>query len=231
MLWLIVQFVALAAWIVVAGTFLTKSADTRGERAGLGRTLAGMVLLATATSLLELAVDCSAALLHAPDLAAGDVLGSCLFNLLILAVLDMMYRSRGRMLSRGAAAHAIWAVTCVLLTAVVLMAILVNLPWEAWPLGAGSLVVAFVYFACLRLIYFDQQYQQQRDESQNRLQEVHAAAEGSLRYYVGMYLFSMAAILIAAPFLAGTADELAVQTGAGTDFRWNATRGIVDLAT
>ena len=59
-------FVFLAAIIVMAGTFLTRSADAIAELTGLGRLLVGSVLLAGATSLPELTVDISAIRLNLP---------------------------------------------------------------------------------------------------------------------------------------------------------------------
>lgn len=99
----VLQFSVCAAMIVVAGTYLAKCADANAEITKFGRMLIGSVLLAGATSLPELTVDISAIRLGAPDLAIGDLLGSCLANLLILAVLDLIQRSTGGMLPRRAA--------------------------------------------------------------------------------------------------------------------------------
>ena len=70
-----------AATIVIAGVFLTKFADAIADITGWGRLLAGSILLAGATSLPELAVDLSAVHIQQPNLAVGDLLGSCLCNL------------------------------------------------------------------------------------------------------------------------------------------------------
>ena len=113
----LLEFAVCAAVIVVAGTVLTKCADTIAEVTKLGRLLVGSVLLAGATSLPELTVDISAIRLGAPDLAIGDLLGSSLANLLILAVLDLTHHSRGQMLSRQAARHALSGSMSVALTA------------------------------------------------------------------------------------------------------------------
>jgi len=86
------EFLALAAVIAPAGTFLAKSADQIAEITRLGRLLVGSVLLAAATSLPELTVDISAVRQGMPDLAVGDLFGSSLMNLLILAVLDLAHR-------------------------------------------------------------------------------------------------------------------------------------------
>lgn len=76
--------------VILVGTWLSQSADILAEKSGLGRTWAGAVLLAGATSLPELATGVSAVVVfNAPDLAAGGIFGGCLFNLLLLVLLDI----------------------------------------------------------------------------------------------------------------------------------------------
>ncbi len=99
---LLVDFVLLSLAIVVAGIFLTRYAERIATITSLGHSLAGVLLLASATSLPELSVGWSAIRIDAADLAVGELLGSCLWNLLILAVLDLSTRSRGRILGAKA---------------------------------------------------------------------------------------------------------------------------------
>src|SRR5512133_2743897 len=112
---LLVVFILCGAAIVAAGSFLTRFADAIADLTGWGRLLVGSILLAGATSLPALAVDTDAILLGQPNLAAGDLLGSCLCNLLILAVLDLSHFSRGRMLSSLASAHALSGMMTIIL--------------------------------------------------------------------------------------------------------------------
>jgi cation:H+ antiporter len=87
MIWL--QFLGAAVVIVLAGVRLARYGDVLGEKTGLGRSWIGVVLLAATTSLPELFTGFGAtALLPLPDIAIGDVLGSCMFNLLILSFMD-----------------------------------------------------------------------------------------------------------------------------------------------
>ena len=83
-----VQLTVLAIIIVFSATYLTKSADVIAIKTGLGRSFVGVVMLATATSLPELGTGLAAVTVisgyEGVNLAAGDVFGSNIFNLLII---------------------------------------------------------------------------------------------------------------------------------------------------
>ena len=106
LIWL--QFGVCLALIGFAGFKLSLYGDAIAEKTGLGGTWVGLVLLASVTSLPELATGVSSVTVaDAPNIAVGDVLGSCVFNLLIIVILDMMHgrtsvfvtASRGHILS------------------------------------------------------------------------------------------------------------------------------------
>ncbi|MEC9321365.1 MAG: sodium:calcium antiporter, partial [Chloroflexota bacterium] len=96
------QLAILAGVILVSATQLAKSADIIAFKTGLGRSFVGVVLLATATSLPELGTGISSVTIiggaSGADLAAGDAFGSNLFNLLIIGILDLLWR-RGSILA------------------------------------------------------------------------------------------------------------------------------------
>lgn len=79
----------------VAGTMLSHYGDVIASKTGLSGSWIGLVLMATITSLPELSTSISAVTIgNVPNIAVGDVLGSCVFNLVLLAILDMMLRDR-----------------------------------------------------------------------------------------------------------------------------------------
>jgi len=85
------QFVIVAAVIVFAGSNLSRYGDVIAEKTGMGRTWVGVVLIASVTSLPELITGISAiAIFDLPDIAVGNVLGACMFNMLTIALLDVM---------------------------------------------------------------------------------------------------------------------------------------------
>lgn len=110
MLYSWLQFLVCASAIAIAGYSLARHGNVIAEKTRLGGTWIGVILVASVTSLPELATGVSSVTVaDAPDIAVGDVLGSCVFNLLLVAVLDFLYRespiyrkaSQGHILSAG----------------------------------------------------------------------------------------------------------------------------------
>lgn len=209
------QFAICAAVIIGAGTVLTRCADALADLTGFGRLLVGSILLAGATSLPELTVDVSAVRLGLPDMAVGDLMGSSLFNLLILALIDTMHHSRGRMLSRSSAAHALSATVSILLTALAAAGILLGQQhdWTLFGVDASSLAIFVAYVFGVRLIYYDQKV---TAKSQDVLMP--AGPKTTLaRASIG-FAAAAAAILVAGPFMAEAAGKLAELSGLGGTF-------------
>jgi cation:H+ antiporter len=214
----LLEFAVCAAVIVVAGTVLTKCADTIAEVTKLGRLLVGSVLLAGATSLPELTVDISAIRLGAPDLAIGDLLGSSLANLLILAVLDLTHHSRGQMLSRQAARHALSGSMSVALTALAGLSLLTGPMLGSFTLlgiSPGLLLVAAGYFGGLRIVYHDQRIS--AAEAVLPTDAAHEPPKSLSRAVLG-FVIAAAAILVVGPVMAHAAEQFALLTGLGRTF-------------
>ena len=90
--WLILAGSAVV--IVYAGTKLSRYGDDIADLTGLGRLWIGVVLMAAATSLPELFTTVSAAWIDAPDLAAGDLLGAGMANMLTMGLIDQLHRGK-----------------------------------------------------------------------------------------------------------------------------------------
>src|SRR5512145_3518680 len=89
------EFLIASAVIVYCGTNLSRYGDVIAEKTGLGRAWIGLVLMAGVTSLPELITGISSVtLVDTPDIALGDVMGSCVFNLSIIALLDILHGPR-----------------------------------------------------------------------------------------------------------------------------------------
>lgn len=87
------QYLGASLIVFAGGWTLVRFGDAIGEQTGLGRVWAGVILLATATSLPELVTGITAIRgLDSPDLAVGGAFGANSLNLLVIAVLGIKWR-------------------------------------------------------------------------------------------------------------------------------------------
>lgn len=220
MMILTIQFALIAMVIVVAGTILAKAGDDVAEATGWGRLLIGSVLLAGATSLPELTVDLAAVRLQMADLAVGDLLGSSLMNLLILAALDLTHHSRGRMLSRMAAAHAMSGLLSIALMTLAGLALLTTenaSQWNFLEVHAGIWVIAIGYLLGVRMVFLDQRIALRAatgaTEPDDETHQPPSLVKSALRFAGAAIV-----ILLVGPSLAETAGLIADQSGLGKTF-------------
>jgi cation:H+ antiporter len=116
---------ALATW--VAGTALSKTTDALDARLGLGEELGGILLLAIAGSLPELAITVSAAARGNLDLAAGNLIGGIAVQTMVLVICDFAAgRERPLTFLVGALTPVLEAMVVVLVVSGVLMGALLK---------------------------------------------------------------------------------------------------------
>jgi cation:H+ antiporter len=212
---ILLYFFGAASVVAFCGIYLTRYADVIGQKTRLGRTLAGIILLATATSLPELAVDCNLAYSGQADLVMGDLLGSSLMNLLILAILDLIHRGPTHILTGRAAAHALSATMSIVMTGICLLFLITPFRFTLAGVGPGSLLLAATYLLGLRLVYYDQQYGMKKATAGD---EAPDDSKVPLKHAVIGYAVSAIGILLAAPVLASSAEDLATASGLGGTF-------------
>jgi len=154
MMW--IEFLAGAAMIVLAGTRLSRYADEISERTGLGGAFIGFILLATVTSLPEVAVSATSILaVGSPDLAVGSLLGSNTFNLAIIVLLDILFRS-GPLLQKVYPGHVLSAGLGVMFIGTVTALILFYEHGgvvEFFGVGLSSFIFVAIYIVAVRLIF------------------------------------------------------------------------------
>jgi cation:H+ antiporter len=209
---LIGTFVLLSLVIVSAGILLTKFADQIAESTSMGHSLAGLLLLAAATSLPELSIGWAAVRIDVVDLTVSELLGSCLWNLLLLAFLDLTIRSGGRMLSRQSAAHALTATVSILLVAIAMGGLVLQYDAVFLRLSPFSWALLITYVLCIRLIYQDHLSVTNGERVKDR------SAGLSCGRSIAGYLGCAAVIFFAGPRMAVVTNELAAATGIANTF-------------
>jgi cation:H+ antiporter len=218
-----VVFLVSAAVIVYAGTKLSRYGDRIADLTGLGGLWIGVVLMAGATSLPEVFTTVSASLLDAPDLAAGDLFGACMTNMLTLGLIDLMYRQK-RVWQQVTFEHALSAGLAMFLTGLAAFFILLGQDIRLVGMGLGSALLLLFYILGMRIIFMQASVKRRRREQEKAVEgRAHeenqrpSKREGLRRAAVGFGL-SAFALLIAAPFLAGSANEIAEQSGVSATF-------------
>lgn len=147
-------FAFCTAAIVYAGTRLSKYGDIIAEKTGLGRTWIGVVLMASVTSLPELVTGISSVTYAGvPDIAAGDVIGSCVFNMFILALLDAIYKPTP-ISAKAHHGHILSAGFGILLLSIIAASLflgdrVITIGW----VGIYTPLFVIIYVIAMRLIY------------------------------------------------------------------------------
>lgn len=208
--WLAAQFIACAALIGVAGVVLSRSADALAEAYGWGRGWVGMALLATVTSLPELASGVSAvALIDAPNLAVGNALGACVVNLAFLVVVDLLQR-RQPMYRHAGATHLLSAGFGVVMLGFVVLSLVTGARAPALlHVGVYSPVLLALYLLALRSVFAHERAQVRQTDSPASA----FRAETAVRREWGRFGFAAGGVLLAGSWLPGLADALARSTG------------------
>lgn len=215
MIWF--KFILCLAVILFAGTKLARYGDIIAEKTGLGRIWIGLLLIAAITTMPEMVTGISAAVLVAsPDLALGTLLGSCLFNISILALLDILNRPTP-VLTEASPRHIASAGWGILLIALAGGGILAGreLPGLAlgW-VGIPSIIILLVYLIGIRRILLCERSHQPSVKNASPLQYGNVSARATyLRFAL-----AAAAVIAAGIWLAFIGDEIAEVTGWGASF-------------
>lgn len=208
MVWL--QFLFSAAIVVAAAIKLAQYGDVIAVRTKLSGMFIGTLLMAGATSLPELLAAINALAINAPNLAAGGMFGSSMFNMFVLAILDLV-NQQARILRRVAMNHALTASLANLLLGLIIFFVLADVNAGIGWVGYDSLVIIVIYVAGVRFI----QVQGGRPPSDLPADEPQIP---SLRRAVVGFSVAAAVLVLITPALINSADEIAETTGLGTGF-------------
>lgn len=213
----LLTFTGLAVVIFFSGKRLSFYGDIIAEQLHLGKAWIGLVLMASVTSLPELTVGISSVtIVGSADLALGDIMGSCVFNLFLLSILDAFVPGVP-LSSKVSASHILAAALSIVLVAGVGLGLYLpsNIVITSW-IGLSSIFFVAVYFISVRLLYL---YEQKIVEQ--KIATISApAAKAVISLKKAVVLYSINAVLVvgAALLLPGIAETIALQTGLGESF-------------
>ncbi|GAB6099507.1 sodium:calcium antiporter [Halanaerocella petrolearia] len=215
-LWLVFLLSALA--IIIAGTKLSDYGDIIATKTGLGQALVGSILVAGATSLPEVVTSGTSSAIGSPDIAIGNVFGSNTFNLVILALADLMHGS-GPFMLRVHSKHILSALLGVLLSSFATLFILANylsdLQLNIFGIGLGPIIILVTYLVGARLIFrYEKKNEVDDDDKEEELLDLNI----SLNRAILGFSISAIIIIIAGIKLSSSADKIATLSGLETTF-------------
>jgi cation:H+ antiporter len=211
------QFTVCLLAIGVAGYRLSLYGDVLGEKLGLSRSWIGLVMVASVTSLPELVTGISSVTVaQAPDIAAGDVFGSCVFNLALIFILDFLHRQES-VYTRAHVGHTLSAGFGVVLIGFVGVNLLVARNGMIPSIGHVGLytpAILLVYALALRSVFRYEQMQElpTADVVEHRYHRI------TLRQAFVGYVVSSIVVVAAGVWLPFVGKTLAVQMGWGEGF-------------
>jgi cation:H+ antiporter len=149
---LLAKALAASAALLIAGYLLSRSGDAIAEQSGLGTGLVGFLLVGLSTSLPEISSMVGAVRRRNYDLALGDVLGTNLFDLVLIPVADVIYL-RGAILKEAGAFEMVAALLGIILTAIYLIGLLERRDRTILRMGYDSLAAILLYTAGVAVLY------------------------------------------------------------------------------
>ncbi len=210
MAWL--QFLLSAIFIVLAAVQLAKYGDAIAYRTGLGGLFIGSLLLAGATSLPELLTMVNAIDQGHVNLTAGDLVGSSMFNMLLLGGLDILFHQR-RILRRVALRHALTASLGTMLTGMVVFFLLADLDLRIGWVGIDSLLVLAMYVTGVWLLRSNPVSGGLPDPPAENTEAMPALNRALVGFAV-----TAGVLVLTTPWMVRSGSEIATLTGLGDGF-------------
>ncbi|GAA0562355.1 sodium:calcium antiporter [Chitinophaga japonensis] len=140
-------------FIVAAAIMLPTFAEGIALKSGLGLTFVGTLFLAASTSLPEVAVSGSALRAGNVDIAVGNILGSNIFNIFILALDDLFYAG-GSLLFNASDINLVSIFAAIMMTTVAIAGLMIKLPEKGFLLTWDTFVILLIFLFNLLLLYW-----------------------------------------------------------------------------
>ncbi len=153
-LWsLVAKLAGFAAIIFVAGFSLSMTGDALAQQTGLGASFVGFLLVGISTSMPELSTITAAVRMQRYEMAIGDILGSNVFNLLLIFLADVVYTGEGTVLNHAGIFEMFAALLGIVMTAILLLGLLERRDRTVLKMGYDSLAILLVFLGGIGVLY------------------------------------------------------------------------------
>ncbi len=206
--WLV--FLLSATAIILAGIRLAPYGEAIGRRTGIGQGWIGLLFLATLTSIPEMTTTVTGAMIDAPNIALGNAFGSNLFNVVIIAVLDVLLLGRGPFLLKVRTYHVLSGSVAIMLTLFAALGIVIGSPLTWLGISPFSWLIFVGYIAGMFLLFHAEKEQVELEEESGEPMLLQKAILG--------FAISAIVVIIAGIFLIRASNEIALTTGLSASF-------------
>ncbi|WP_173917824.1 sodium:calcium antiporter [Halobacillus sp. Marseille-Q1614] len=210
--WLIFMlFILSGIGAFFAASRLAYFGDAVKEKTTATSAFMGM-LIGVAISLPELTSSVTSIIIDAPDLAVGNLVGSNLFNILALAIFDLVYRKH-QIMTHATVESKLYGWLVILLTFIVLLGLILPVPAHLFNVGYTSIGVILIYAIATKWINERTEYKGRKIKRKPKRYKEH-----SFRQSIWQFILAAAAIMVMGSILTITAEEIATITGLGASF-------------
>ena len=209
-------FILCAVIIFLAGSKLSVHSAIISRCTGLSNAWIGLVLLASITSLPELVVGVSSsAIVESADLATGDVLGSCAFNMAILGLMDLFMPNRKSLFGIASSTHIMAGALVIVVLSLVGVGLFLpdQIVVTHW-IGLISILFIILYFFSMRLIYLFEKRSSEAAIIEKREEDNKTSLRRSVIWFSVYAMMIIASALLLPTF----ANSIADQTGIAKSF-------------
>lgn len=204
------KFIICSAAMIYAGYKLSFYGNIISEKTHITKLLIGFIFLSVATSLPEFITSASSiTLIHSPDLAVGNMLGTIVINLMIIALLDLIQGS-GPLLSEARKNHILSGGLTIILLGIVCFSTFLRSQLQIrlgiFGFGLESLLLVFIFILGIRLIFLSEKTNQISHSDESKGSPLYAHI--SLKSVIVKFCLYFISIVILGIWLALIGEEV-----------------------
>ncbi len=206
--WLI--FLISASAIILAGIRLAPYGEAIGDATGIGQGWIGLLFLATLTSIPELTTTVTGSLIDAPNIALGNAFGSNLFNVVIIAILDVLLLGRGPFLLKVRSYHVLSGSVAIMLTLLAALGMVIGSPITWLGMSPFSWLILVGYVSGVFLLFHAEKNQVEAEQASTEKMSLKKAIVG--------FVICAVVVIAAGIFLIHASKQISLTTGLSASF-------------
>lgn len=166
-----ILYLVLAAVVVFVSIKCAEYVDLIDKKTNLSGAFIGGVILAAVTSLPELFTSITAIAVNEPGLVMGNVLGSNIFNITILAVLVLLFMKRF-VESKISTSHQITLACTLVVYAILTVVVTLKIDKAFFGISFASALILIIYFVSLKFLAGESGESDEQDTSALTIKQI-----------------------------------------------------------